>query len=397
MINLAFWFDAPYAYSGGLNYLANLLYALSKVNKGEIRPYIFFSTDVPEEIISRFKDHSLIVRTKILKRYTFPWLVHKLLYRLLGSMWMINWLLKIKKIDILSHVWFPYFGKRNIKLITWIPDFQYLHMPEMFPGLNIKKETNKNRKIAICADAVIVSSESALNDLLTIESKDAIAPVSVLHFVSQPYFDSNNNFIDITMLEKKYGFSGKYFLLPNQFWAHKNHEVVISALAIARSKGHYFTVLMTGNTKDYRLFGSPYIDKIKKYIQIQSLNDCVKILGLINYSDLLALMRHCVAVINPSKFEGWSSSVEEAKSIGKPVLLSAIPVHFEQAAHDAHYFDTDDSVSLERLMDELWKAHDPQKGIIDADSAQNDLIERTKAFGAAYLKIIHQVMDKNPV
>ncbi len=37
------------------------------------------------------------------------------------------------------------------------------------------------------------------------------------------------------------------------------------------------------------------------------------------------------ALINPSQFEGWSTTVEEAKSLGVKMLLSDLEVHKEQA------------------------------------------------------------------
>ena len=50
MFKVAFWFDAPVEYSGGLNYVKNLLYALSLVNDGSVRPYVFFGADVPADV-----------------------------------------------------------------------------------------------------------------------------------------------------------------------------------------------------------------------------------------------------------------------------------------------------------------------------------------------------------
>lgn len=393
VINLAYWFDAPYAYSGGLNYLSNLLYALSKVNGGEIKPYIFFGTDVPQEVLERFKDNATIVRTKILQRFTFQWLAHKLLYRFFRSMLMINFVLKKNNIDILSHVWFPYFGRRNVKVITWIPDLQYLHLPEMFPGLDIKKESEINRKIATSCDALVVSSDSALKDLLAIVPRDAISPVSILRFVSQSHSAKNKKYSDISLLEKKYGFYGNFFLLPNQFWAHKNHQIVIEALTLAKQEGLSMKVLMTGNTIDYRLSGTPYIDSLRKLIAANALEDCARILGMIDYPDLLSLMRNCVAVINPSKFEGWSSSVEEAKSMGKNIILSKIPVHIEQAPEYGAYFDCEDAVGLKNLMINFWNSNDQGSNIKRYEEAQNNLIKRTIEFGGNYLELIKSVVD----
>ena len=38
-------------------------------------------------------------------------------------------------------------------------------------------------------------------------------------------------------IERKYGFRGIYFYLPNQFWVHKNHWVVLKAVASLKARG----------------------------------------------------------------------------------------------------------------------------------------------------------------
>jgi len=61
-------------------------------------------------------------------------------------------------------------------------------------------------------------------------------------------------------------------------------------------------------------------------------------------------MRVAGAVINPSLFEGWSTTVEEAKSMGVPMLLSDIGVHREQAEGRASFFDPHAPETLADLL-----------------------------------------------
>ncbi len=61
-------------------------------------------------------------------------------------------------------------------------------------------------------------------------------------------------------------------------------------------------------------------------------------------------MRACTALINPSLSEGWSTTVEEAKSLGVPMLLSDLRVHREQAGDCAYYFDPEAAGQLASLM-----------------------------------------------
>ena len=46
---------------------------------------------------------------------------------------------------------------------------------------------------------------------------------------------------------------------------------------------------------------------------------------------IINLIFHCDILINPSLFEGWSTTVEEAKLFDKKMILSDIKVHNDQA------------------------------------------------------------------
>ena len=50
-------------------------------------------------------------------------------------------------------------------------------------------------------------------------------------------------------LSRTYPASEPYFFLPNQFWQHKNHGVVVEALRQLPAK---IKVLCTGSMDDYR-------------------------------------------------------------------------------------------------------------------------------------------------
>src|SRR5580704_14229275 len=122
------------------------------------------------------------------------------------------------------------------------------------------------------------------------------------------------------------------------------------------------------------------MDALTAFVANESLRDNVLILGLVPYEHVLYLMRNCVAVINPSRFEGWSSTVEEAKSIGKRIALSNIPVHREQAPPGALYFDPDDVHELSLILEKWW--FEPAARSADAKTDLDaDLRNRTLSYG----------------
>src|SRR3546814_3488596 len=92
-------------------------------------------------------------------------------------------------------------------------------------------------------------------------------------------------------------------------------------------------------------------------------------LGNVPYAEILALNRGATALINPSMFEGWSTTVEESKALGTPLLLSDLGVHFEQAGDNAHYFGRADAKDCAAKL--AGAARNPPVRNADAAAKQN--------------------------
>ena len=149
-------------------------------------------------------------------------------------------------------------------------------------------------------------------------------------------------------------------------------------------------MVATGPREDYRHAG--LYDALVKHVDKHGLGDRFFHLGLVSFPELISLMHHSVAMINPSRFEGWSSTVEEAKSLGKRVLVSDLAVHREQDAPRARYFGVDDAKGLAHQMTAAWETHDVGTDAAAEDAAAAALPERTKAFALAYATIVDDAM-----
>lgn len=390
MIKVAFWYDRPQEYTGGLNYMRNLLFALAQLEDKRIQPYIFFGKRIDESVTRPFEALATVVRTSVLDRKSPTWILHQILHRVFGSLRLIDIVIRKHGISVVSHAEHVFGKVRPFRVVSWIPDFQYLHLPQLFPGLDAGAETERMRRIAAQTDALILSSHAALKDYRSIA--DAANPISVtvLQFVSQPSGALQN----VTALharsdvEAKYGFRGRYFFLPNQFWQHKNHAIAFAAVRELKDRGVEVLLLCTGNLRDYRLPDTTYVDSLAHFISNNGLSDNIKILGAIDYADVLILMRHSVALVNPSRFEGWSSTVEEAKGMGKRVILSSIPVHREQDPPDASFFDPRDMPALARAMQEHWENSSDVITASEERRAAEDLQRRTIAYAEGYSRLV---------
>jgi hypothetical protein len=100
-------------------------------------------------------------------------------------------------------------------------------------------------------------------------------------------------------------------------------------------------------------------------------------------------MIHSIAIINPSYFEGWSTTVEEAKILDLKILLSDISVHREQNPEKAEYFSPDDPQKLADLL-LISRTEYQQVGHEDymCDTIIDKLEKQKKEFAQNYEKIV---------
>lgn len=101
-----------------------------------------------------------------------------------------------------------------------------------------------------------------------------------------------------------------------------------------RDKVH---VVCTGDLFDYRNPG--FYNGFLAHIHLAGVRGQVSHLGLVPKRDQMQLLRASLAYLQPSLFEGWNTGVEEARLLGKPILLSDIPVQREQSPPHSTFFD----------------------------------------------------------
>ena len=121
--------------------------------------------------------------------------------------------------------------------------------------------------------------------------------------------------------------------------------------------------------------------------------DCFRVLGAVPSRHLAVLMEHAIAFINPSLFEGWSTSVEEAKSMGKQILLSSIPVHHEQAPPRGIFFPPDDAAALADALEDTLRLYDPALEAESQREARLQLPARLKNFAMQYSQIVSRALS----
>lgn len=380
MIKIGFIGAVSKEWMGGLNYFKNLLFAIDFVKDKELYVVVFLGKETDYQIINIFKEYAHIVQDSIFDRNSFKWFLMKLEQKIFKTNFLLYTVLKKHNINILSHA--SIVNLKDIKTINWIPDFQHIHLSDMFSNIEIKKRNKSFMEIIKKSDAIILSSYDAFEDfkIFAPKYKDK---AKVLQFVSQPnskYFELDEN--DKNNVLKKYSIKDNFFYLPNQFWKHKNHMLVFDAINELKKDGIEIYLVCSGYMNDYR--NVTYINTIKNFIDINNLENNIKLLGLIDYDDVFTLIKFSKAVINPSLFEGWSSTVEECKSVGKNMILSDLNVHREQYP-EAIFFQRDCMESLKNIL-KNYKNN-------NKDTNFESLEIRTKKFADTYISICKEIIN----
>lgn len=288
----------------------------------------------------------------------------------------------IKGIDSDIDVLFPaddtyYFDKIKNKLY-WIPDLQDKHYPEYFSKKELRRRDKIYRSFIKKGAPIVFSSETARNDFIQFYPDIRNVKTHVMPFaVTLPAFDA----LSIEDVKEEHGINGDYFICSNQFWAHKNHQIVLYAIAELKKDYPATCVVFTGKMSDSR---NPwYINELMDIVENKAIKDNVKFLGFVDRSEQLLLMKHSLAIIQPSKFEGWSTVVEDAKALNQNIILSDIGVHVEQLPGYKQIFKKDNIDSLtSQMKGGLHKMLIPPNV---------DYTKNTDEFGIKFINIINEV------
>lgn len=239
-------------------------------------------------------------------------------------------------------------NRGNLRLASWIPDFQHKFYPEYFGKLNLFLREIKFKNIVDQSDVLVLSSNSAHNDLTQFYNTQNGPSIGIVRFTS--IIDENDLFSGDSILNK-YSIPNNYFIVSNQFYPHKNHILVLKALNKLKGNGVIVNVIFTGmpDKRD----DNPLLIEIDDYIKNNGLNDQVKILGLIPRVDQLSIMKYSKAIIQPSKFEGWSTVIEDGKTLNKVIISSDLDVHLEQLQDKGIFFKNDDVIDLALRLQEV--------------------------------------------
>ena len=277
----------------------------------------------------------------------------------------------------------------DLPFVGWIPDFQHLRFPELFDAREVRFRDEVFSAIVKKSSVILLSSESSRLDLEEL-FPDYAAKARVVQFPSSLWtLDRRDD--EATL--RKYHLPQKFALVANQFWQHKNHRILPQALGLLKRRRVEIDLVVTGLPCDYR---DPENKSLSQFFQDCAEEDVVEslhFLGEVPYRDLVAMLRAATLIIQPSFFEGWSTSIEDSKALGRPLVCSDIPVHREQAPDALGFFDPKKPEMLADLLADIYEDLPPGPDLQREEASLSLARRRALDYANRFLEITKEVVD----
>ena len=328
---ICFIFDTPH-YLGGKYYLSSIISSLSQLSMARIvvltgRESIYddFVTNLPQSVE--------VFRLAYFDETGFDRLFFRL-FRFFGFPCIFRALADKYSIDTFSHSEAPNCKKGLYETINWIPDLQFVELPENFSIL--QRLRSFLRVISLIRQSKIILFSSLHSKSIAIKyfsrfSNTIELKSFVLNFTPNLHFDSSAYTSEHDDLQKP--LPDKYLFMPNQFWTHKNHYVALEGFAKFVKDYPNFFLILTGNPRDFR--NQNYASSLERKLRDGFFGPNVLYLGVLGRSQYYRILENCSVLVNPSLYEGWSTTVEEGIFLQKCILVSNIGVHREQVKNYA--------------------------------------------------------------
>lgn len=255
-----------------------------------------------------------------------------------------SWLLaqaRLRNIDLLHHAGGTMPLVRTARPVLTIHDLQYLYYPEYFTRAKLTFLKQMVPRSAEAARLVLTPSEFTRRTVIERLNIDPTLVRVVPHGISPR--DSRAVRGGIT---SHYQIPGRFFIFPAITYPHKNHLVLIDAFERIARMHPDVALVLTGAKGSLET-------RIAAEIREREIQDRVIRLGYVPSEDLDALYHEAIALVFPSRFEGFGAPVLEAMSRGCPVVAADATALPEVVGEAGQLVSPDNADEWAQAMGEL--------------------------------------------
>jgi len=236
-------------------------------------------------------------------------------------------------------------GSGSVPVVLSMHDIQYMAHPEYFSRVKLAWLRHELPSSVARARVVTTPSEFVASSLVEAHGVDPARLVVVPHGLPVGFADAS---FDEEDLRARYRVPGPFLLYPAATYPHKNHLVLLDALAQLEDRPELRLVLTGGPAASEEL--------LREAIARRGLQERVVRTGRVPDADRDALLRTASALAFPSRYEGFGAPVVEAMAVGTPVLASGVTALPEVVGPAGLLLDPDDPTAwadaIARVLDD---------------------------------------------
>jgi glycosyltransferase involved in cell wall biosynthesis len=352
--------------AGGFTFQDDIVAALRRVATSGEHSYVLVSPAPPagwaefDRQVFSFVRGPSDRRIKLRRSLTTFWPSLELLQRGLGLPTALDRRLKGLGVDF---VWFatPYCCETELPYIFTIWDLQHRLQP-WFPEVSQRGRWEFREhwylRAVQRASLVIVPNSAGRQE---VERFYGLLPERVIELAHPtPSFAlraaTESPPMDVAV---KFGLAPDYFFYPAQFWPHKNHVLLLRALAqLKRDRDLRPQLVLVGPDRGN-------LDHVRQQARALGVEDQVHFLGFVERSDLVNLYRQARGMVYPSYFGPENLPPLEAFAFGCPVIAARVSGAEQQLGAAARLVDPTDPAEMAAAMFELLRDDALRDGFIE--------------------------------
>jgi len=284
----------------------------------------------------------------------------------------------------------PRFGHPTLPTLSIVYDLQHAELPQFFGTTELVHREHNLRQACRLASRIVCISDFVRQTVL---ARYPVAPERVLtiHIQMASRLPPGDQATKASLLASLGLSEDGYLLYPANFWEHKNHLALLTAMGIflARHAESKLKLVCTGAP-------GARMDEVRGAAAKMNLGGQVLFPGYLAEAELAALLHGCRALIFPSLYEGFGMPVIEAMAAGKPVLCSNAASLPEVAGDAALFFDpalpAEIAVAIERIETDAAL----RKRLVHAGYANAARFSDANRMAAEYLGVLKALAGQGP-
>ena len=284
----------------------------------------------------------------------------------------------------------PFFFDPAVPVVSVVYDLQHIYYPYFFEPAEVKgRKWNFER--ACYASARMVSISDYVRRTVLEHGDISDERVKTIPILLPRRLPPPSAEICERVLYSHHLNPHRYLLYPANFWAHKNHEVLLTAFGIYRASNPSsdLKLVLTGSP-------SPRRDELIEASSAMGLSGAVVFPGYLTAEDFSPLMHQCKALIFPSLFEGFGMPLLEAMAAGRPILCSNGTSLPEVAGDAALFFNPMKPVEIVDAITRIEQDLDLHRDLIENGTRRLSTFGGPDEMAARYIDVFHEAINESP-